>query len=102
MRLFNSTYIAFFQDLSKQLVFGLYDAQKSNDIIFAPISVALGKKSNQIQVADVLRVDAFKRQLNAELESYHHRHGRMQLRNLSVYIKKLSLKSNPYKNILIY
>jgi len=60
--------LAFFEEFSKQLVFGLYDAKKSNDFIFAPLSVALGKKSNQTQVADVLKVDTIKDLLNAEAE----------------------------------
>ncbi|MFD6209569.1 AAA domain-containing protein [Peribacillus sp. NPDC060253] len=60
--------LAFFQELSKQLVLGLYDAKKTNDVIFAPISVALGKKGNHTQVADVLEVDTFTNLLNAEVE----------------------------------
>ncbi|KEK24416.1 DEAD/DEAH box helicase [Bacillus gaemokensis] len=60
--------LEFFQELSKQLVFGLYDAKNSNENIFAPISVALGKKSNQTQVADVLKVDTITSLLNAEAE----------------------------------
>ncbi|MCM3543656.1 DEAD/DEAH box helicase [Priestia megaterium] len=61
--------LAFFEELSKQLVLGPYEAQKSEEIIFAPISVALGKKSNQTQAADVLKVDTIINLLDKEVQN---------------------------------
>ncbi|WP_139365036.1 DEAD/DEAH box helicase [Litchfieldia alkalitelluris] len=61
--------LAFFHELSKELVFGIKEATTSNENVFAPISVALGKKSNQTQVAEVMKVEKVLKLFAEELKN---------------------------------